>query len=163
MRKKLYFSIFMLVSTVLCGCEGSLNPSVYDKLTSDNFPKTEQDAESLVNSVYYQFRGGEWNRYNSNNNSRLVQGLFCTDEFTCHWDGFWDTPFVFNWQPDQFPFSDMYYMFIPAVTTATSAIAQLNKMEDVLKPEMLKRYIAEIKVHVPISCMIFIIFMVLFL
>lgn len=41
MRKKLYFSIFMLVSTVLCGCEGSLNPSVYDKLTSDNFPKTE--------------------------------------------------------------------------------------------------------------------------
>ena len=146
MRKKLYFTIFMLVSTVLCGCEGSLNPSVYDKLTSDNFPKTEQDAESLVNSVYYQFRGGEWNRYNSNNNSRLVQGLFCTDEFTCHWDGFWDTPFVFNWQPDQFPFSDMYYMFIPAVTTATSAIAQLNKMEDVLKPEMLKRYIAEIKV-----------------
>lgn len=146
MRHKLYISILALASTLFCGCEGDLNPEVYDKLTGDNFPKTENDAETLVSSVYYQFRNGEWNRYNADNQSRLVQGLFCTDEFTCHWSGYHDTPFNFHWQPDQFPFSDMYYMFVPAVTTATSAIAQLNTMKDVLASEVLERYIAEIKV-----------------
>ena len=146
MRNKLYITIFVLLSTILGGCEGKLEPEIYDKLTGENFPKTEDDAKSLVYSVYYQFRAGEWNRYNCANNSMLVQGLFCTDEFTCHWTGYHDTPFNFLWQPDQFPFSDVYYAFVPAVTTATSAIAQLRKMGDVLKPEVLERYIAELKV-----------------
>lgn len=146
MRNKLYITIFTIMSTILGGCEGGLEPEIYDNLTGDNFPKTEADAKTLVYSVYYQFRHGEWNRYNSDNQSRLVQGLFCTDEFTCHWNGYHDTPFNFHWQPDQFPFSDMYYMFVPAVTTATSAMAQLRKMENVLGSELLKRYIAEIKV-----------------
>lgn len=129
----------------LTSCEGSLNPTVYDRMTGDNFPETAKDARSLVNSVYYQFRDGEWNRYNSANNSRLVQGLLATDEFTCHWVGYWDGPFDFAWQPDNFPYSDMYYCFVPAVTIATSNIYQIEKMGDVLSEEVIRRYVAEIK------------------
>ena len=146
MKNKLYISLFALMSLFLSGCEGALEPSIYDKLTEDNFPMTEKDAATLVYSVYYQIRGGEWNRYNSANNSRLVQGLMATDEFTCHWPGYWGSPFYFTWRPDEFPFSDMYYAFVPAVTTATAAIAQLRKMSHVLNPDVLARYIAEIKV-----------------
>ena len=96
MKNKLYISLFALMSLFLSGCEGALEPSIYDKLTEDNFPMTEKDAATLVYSVYYQFRGGEWNRYNSANNSRLVQGLMATDEFTCHWPGYWGSPFYFT-------------------------------------------------------------------
>ncbi|MFV0391725.1 MAG: RagB/SusD family nutrient uptake outer membrane protein [Paludibacteraceae bacterium] len=142
------YAAFLLVILlpILSGCEGDLEPDVYDKLTGDNFPKTEKDAESLVSSVYYQLRGGEWSRYNSANQSRLVVGLMGTDEFTCQWPGYWGSPFYFTWKPDEFPFSDLYYAFVPAVTTATSAIAQLRKMGDVLNPTLLERYIAELKV-----------------
>ncbi len=143
--KTLSSSLVALLLLVFSGCEGDLEPDVYDKLTSDNFPKTEEDAEGLVYSVYYQFRAGEWNRYNSANDSRLVASLLGTDEFTCHWAGYWGSPFNFTWQPDEFPFSDMYYSFVPAVTIATSAIAQLHKVADVLNPDVLERYIAEIK------------------
>lgn len=129
----------------LAACEGNLVAETYDKLPENKFPATPADAESLVTSVYYQLRAGEWNRYNSANDSKLVANLFGTDEFTCHWDGYWGSPFNFNWQPDEFPFSDMYYSFVPAVTTATKAMVQLRKMEQVLDAKLLKRYIAEIK------------------
>lgn len=58
MKNKLYISLFALMSLFLSGCEGALEPSIYDKLTEDNFPMTEKDAATLVYSVYYQFRGG---------------------------------------------------------------------------------------------------------
>ena len=143
------YSSFIIAAAVLgifSGCEGNLQPDIYDKLTGDNFPATGRDAESLVNSVYYQFRAGEWDRYNSANDSRLVVGLLGTDEFTCHWDGYWGSPFNFTWRPDEFPFSKMYYDMMPAVTIATSAIAQLRKMDDVVDADLLNRYISEIRV-----------------
>ncbi|WP_291557814.1 RagB/SusD family nutrient uptake outer membrane protein [Bacteroides sp.] len=143
--KKIYLSILVLAS-FLFSCEGNLEPNVYDKLTGESFPKTPADAESLVYSVYYKFRGGEWDRYNSANDSRMVQGEFCTDEFTCIWNGYWGSPFNFTWRPDEFPFSKMYYDFVPAVTTATSAIYKLNNMGSIIEKELLKRYIAELKV-----------------
>ena len=143
------YSSFIIAAAVLgifSGCEGNLQPDIYDKLTGDNFPATGRDAESLVNSVYYQFRAGEWDRYNSANDSRLVVGLLGTDEFTCHWDGYWGSPFNFTWRPDEFPFSKMYYDMMPAVTIATSAIAKLRKMDDVVDADLLNRYISEIRV-----------------
>ncbi|WP_321996579.1 RagB/SusD family nutrient uptake outer membrane protein [Draconibacterium orientale] len=141
---KLYVLLFAIIAMVIQGCEGELEPEVYDKLTSDNFPQTEEDAKALVNSVYYEFRDGPWNRYNAANESRLVQGLFSTDEFSCYWDGYWGAPFNFTWQPDGWPFSDMYNAFVPAVTKATGAIAQLLSVES-LDATLLERYIAEIK------------------
>lgn len=143
--RRIYLSL-LLLSSLLFGCEGNLEPVLYDKLSEENFPKTKEDAESLVYSVYYKFRAGEWNRYNTANDSKFIQGEFCTDEFTCLWSGYWGSPFNFTWRPDEFPFSDMYYAFVPAVTSATSAIVQLKKMEDVIGADVLKRYLAELKV-----------------
>lgn len=147
--KRLYKSFIITVVTIvlaLSSCSDFLQPGIYDKLTPDNFPMTAKDAESLVSSVYYQFRDGEWSRYNSDNESRLVLGLLGTDEFTCHWQGYWGSPFNFTWSPDEFPFSKMYYDMVPAVTIATSAIVQLKKIGDKIDNELLERYISEIKV-----------------
>ena len=47
MRNKLYITIFTIMSTILGGCEGGLEPEIYDNLTGDNFPKTEADAKTL--------------------------------------------------------------------------------------------------------------------
>ena len=146
MKKYRILFVTGVVSVLFVSCEGHLEPEIWDKLEGDSFPKTERDAESLVNSIYYEFRGGEWDRYNSANDSRLVVGLLGTDEFTCHWEGYWSSPFNFTWRPDEFPFSKMYYDMLPAVTKATSAIAQLRRMSDVIDPDLLERYISEIKV-----------------
>ncbi len=134
--------VFLLLT--MFACEGDLNPVVYDKLSSDNFPQTASDAKALVNSVYLEFRGGVWNRYNAANNSRLVNGLFCTDEFSCYWGGYWGAAFPFFWQPDQFPYSDMFHAFVPAITKATAVIAQLESV-DQLDASLRDRYVAEIK------------------
>lgn len=134
------------MASIFNGCSGFLQPDIYDKLTSDNFPKTENDAEGLVASVYYQFRNGAWGRYNSDNNSLLVLGLLGTDEFTCHWGGFWGSPLNFTWRPDEFPFSDFYYQMMPGVTIATGALYQLRKFSDIIPADLMKRYISEIKV-----------------
>lgn len=136
----------LILCLVTVGCEGNLTPNIYDKLTDINYPNTDKDAATLVNSVYYQFRGGEWSRYNSANESRLVLGLLGTDEFTCHWPGYWGSPFYFTWKPDEFPFSKMYYDMVPSVTIATSVISTLQNMGDVISSSLKERYISEVRV-----------------
>ncbi len=140
---QVFLSAMLLIG--LMACEGDLEPQIFDKQTGSNFPATAKEAETAVNNVYYEFRGGSWARYNYANNSRIVQGLFCTDEFTCNWNGYWSSPFNFTWAPDEFPFSQMYYVMTPAVTIATSAIVGLRRIEDQIEPDLFKRYIAEIK------------------
>ena len=136
--------LIMLLMITSIACEDNLEPMVFDKLSSENFPHTPEDAQALVNGIYQEFRLGNWSRYTSGNDSRLVTGLFCTDEFSCYWGGYWGTPFNFLWQTEQFPFSDMYYQFVPAITRATVAIAQLESVTE-LDPNLKDRYIAEIK------------------
>lgn len=134
----------VLLLIVMFACEGELEPVIYDKLSSDNFPTTSSDAKALVNGVYLEFRDGVWDRYNAANNSRLVNGLFATDEFSCNWGGYWGSPFNFFWQPDQFPYTHMFNAFIPAITKATAAIAQLESVTE-LGASQKEQYIAEAK------------------
>jgi hypothetical protein len=133
--------LFILTATA---CENGLEPEIYDKLSKDNFPQTADDAKALVNGVYLDFRRGPWNRYNAANESRLVIGLMATDEFSCYWDGYWGAPFNFTWQPDGWPFSTMYWDFVPSITRATAAIGQLSSVTS-LDASLKNRYIAEIK------------------
>lgn len=135
--------VCMMMLTMVA-CEGNLEPEVYDKLSDENFPHTVEDAKALVNGIYWEFRGGVWNRYNVANDSRFVNGLFCTDEFSCYWGGYWGSAFNFFWQPDQFPFSDMYHSFVPAITKATAAIGQLEQVTE-LSESVREQYVAEIK------------------
>lgn len=137
--------ILMGLSIVLSlvSCEKGLEPHIYDKISGDDFPITAGDARALVSGVYFEFRGDGWNRYaNVANSSRFVVNEFATDEFHCRWN--YAIPFNFLWQPDAFPFSDMYYWTVPAVTKATAAIARLRGM-DVLEVDLQERYIAEMK------------------
>jgi len=133
-----------LLMVFMFSCEGDLEPEVFNKLSSDNFPESSEDAKALVNGIYLEFRSGPWDRYNSANSSRLVNGLFATDEFSCYWGGYWGGPFNFLWQPDQFPYSDMYTSFVPAITKATAVIAQLKTVES-LDNSIRDSYIAEIR------------------
>lgn len=150
-----YFNIAIIIVALFtsAGCSDFLQPKVYNRLTGYEFPKTEQDVDALVTSVYYQFRNGAWGRYNSDNNSLIVLGLLGTDEFTCQWSGFWDSPFNFTWRPDEFPFSDFFYQMVPSVTVATSVLYQLHRFQDVLPKEKFDRYVSE--VHVARAIMMF--------
>lgn len=140
---RLIFSLILLLGFL--SCEKDLDPTIYDKISGDNFPVTEEDARTMVTGIYTEFRGDGWNRYNVANDSRFVVSLFATDEFHCRWAGYHGAPFNFLWQPDQFPFSDMYYWTVPAITKATAAIAQLRQLET-LNEAIKTRYIAEIRV-----------------
>lgn len=145
MNKNIIFTIIVILLSFLHACEGKLDSTIYDKLSNKNFPKTAEDARVLLNGVYYEFRGGEWGRYNSGNDSRLVNGLFCTDEFSCYWGGYWGSPFNFIWTPNDFPYTDMY-SFVRAITKATETIGQIEEMDSHLLSDKQKaQYIAEIK------------------
>ncbi len=150
MKNTLYIrTCQILISSVLLfgllSCEQGLEPNIYDKISGDNFPVTAEDARTIVSGIYFEFRGDGWLRYNVANDSRLVVGEFATDEFHCRWNGYQGSPFNFLWQPDEFPFSDMYYWTVPAITKATAAIAQLRGI-NTISEELKERYIAEIRV-----------------
>lgn len=146
--KKIFFNLFITIVTLMSpalfvSCENGLEKEVYDQLSENNFPVTAADAEVMVNNIYYQFKIGTWNRYNAANESRLVMNLFATDEFTCYWDGYWDTAFNFTWLPDGWPYSTLYTDFMPSITQATVVMAQLRTMTSISQEEI-DSYIAEV-------------------
>ena len=81
------YIIFTLLSFFLLSCQDNLEPEVFSRLSTSNFPQTQSDFEVYVNGIYGEFRGdGAWGRYSIDPVSRLMLGEFGTEECSISWD-----------------------------------------------------------------------------
>jgi len=143
MKVQHYICLILLLAAF--GCEKDLEPTVYNRLSTVNFPQTVADAEVLVNGIYGEFRGDNaWYRYSINPEARLMLGEYGTEECWMNWE--WaNTPQMnFDYNPNYDLFTNFYGRMVPVVTKATAVIAQLKEVsfDDT---EAQNRLIAEVK------------------
>lgn len=56
MRKTIYFSIFLIITTVVLGCKKFLNVTPIDAQSGNNFWRTRADVEGFTNGIYGTLR-----------------------------------------------------------------------------------------------------------
>lgn len=131
---------------ILSSCH-DLDPKVYDKIGSSNYPKTEEDVKTMVTGVYGIFNEGSYAGFGDISwQSRWVINTATTDEFVCFWGGsVWDTYRYFQWisSSEHVTASKTYDK---PVKTITNCINTMELIKPVIMNEDLKaRYFAELK------------------
>lgn len=134
------FTIYILSFLLsLASCE-HLEPQVFDRLSPNNYPKTPEDARTLVTGGYnilINFSDIGW-RY------RLIMNTATTDEFVCFWkDPVWETYSKFLWNSNSPHVTTVYGQYIKGISNCINIIEQLKpvQMDEGLK----RRYQAEMK------------------
>ncbi|MBE0655447.1 MAG: RagB/SusD family nutrient uptake outer membrane protein [Bacteroidales bacterium] len=143
MKKHILYSL--LIVFIMGGCEKDLSPEVYNRLSTSNFPKTEEDFNVLVNGIYGEFRNNHaWYRYSINPESRFILGLTGTEEYHAAWDWCQRPQMNFDFNPGYSLFTMFYSEMVPAVTKATAVIKQLSDA-GLENQELINRFIAEVR------------------
>lgn len=124
--KKILFTITLLLCICVnfMGCKKQLEPEFFSQLTSNNFPKTEKDANAILTGFYANFRH-DW------------MGLYCaitrtswrylsstvTDEVNDRWnaDGMGNS---FNWGANTY---GGLFSLAPVVARTTEFIATIDQ------------------------------------
>lgn len=143
---KKYKNIVAILSLFgLMACEGNLEPEIYNRLSPDNFPQTDNDYSVLVTGIYGQFHyDNAWYRYSCDPYSRMILGELGTGELYIMWPWCNEPQTNFDFNPGYELFTQFYSKMVPSVTKATYALALLNRTK--LSDEKLRqRYIAEVK------------------
>lgn len=136
-----YKGLILCLALAGTSCEKGLQPEVYNAISPENFFKTEGDVKTAVTGIYYELRGGGWERYTASWGGWLTQGIGCTDEWTTNWSTEQQTDFLWRAETD---FCGLFYKaMLPAVTKATGLIAQVADapVSDALKAQ----YTAELR------------------
>ncbi|WP_321438427.1 RagB/SusD family nutrient uptake outer membrane protein [uncultured Bacteroides sp.] len=145
MKKIVILSLIISIFFSLTSCEGNLEPTVYNRLSTSNFPKTEEDCRVIVTGVYAQFHfDNAWYRYSCDPQSRLVLGEIGTDELYMPWSWCQVPNQNFDFNPGYDLFSNFYQKMVPSVTKATYALTVLESSQ-LADTTLKQRYIAEIK------------------
>jgi hypothetical protein len=134
---------WLILCLALAGasCEKGLQPEVYNAISPENFLKTEGDVKTAVTGIYYELRGGGWERYTTSWGGWLTQGIGCTDEWTTNWSTEQQTDFLWRAETD---FCGLFYKaMLPAVTKATGLIAQIAAAP--VSDELKSQYTAELR------------------
>jgi hypothetical protein len=144
MIKKILYLVIFGSLIALQGCDMSLEPQIYTRLSPENYPQTEEDYKSLVAGIYGQFQhGNAWYRYSADVKSRMCMNELGTDEIYIPWEWAQRPQSIFDYNPGYDLFASFYQLMMPSVTKATYAIAILKQAK--MDNEALKnRLIAEV-------------------
>lgn len=136
----LIFFVSAISFLLVLSCE--LEPKIYDKISPENFPKTEEDLSSAVTGIYYEFREGWAPRYLDD--SHLMLNILTTDELTTAWGHKWQSnnEFLFLENSDQV--KKNYNSYVKAITMVTLLLESFETIE-IENTELIERFTAEVR------------------
>jgi len=141
------FNILLLFATTMFfSCE-NLEPQVFDKLNPTNYPKTEEDAKTLMVGAYNVLNENSYKGFGDISwQSRWTMNTATTDEFVCYWGGsVWETYEKFLWNSGSVHVTAKTYgPYIKAISNCIKIASQLDAMDNI-KGETKKQYKAELK------------------
>jgi len=80
--------VIILITKIIVGCHGALEPVDYSEINPSIFPKTEEDLKSLVLSCYNPLRSDWWNGINSlSERGQMFVNDCCTEILYQDWGG----------------------------------------------------------------------------
>lgn len=140
----LFALIFMLGGLSACH---DLDPKVFDKIGSGNYPQTEEDVKTMVTGVYGIFNEGAYSGFGDIAwQSRWVLNTATTDEFICFWGGsVWDTYRYFQWisSSEHVTAGKTYDKPVKTITNSINTIEMMKPV--IMNEDLKKRYTAELK------------------
>lgn len=141
--KKIFLKLaYIFISGCLfTGCF-DLDYENYNKINSENFPKTEADLHAATIGVYNTLGNSfimQWL-----NNSGWTLNTLTTDELNTSWGNVWQQTERFLWTPNDMAGKSCYEQYQKGITKATRLIDAFQKstVEDSKK----NKYIAELRV-----------------
>lgn len=135
---KIYLYIILLLFVNSCEIE----PEIYDKISPENFPKTEEDLSAAVTSIYYEFRQAWAPRYLDD--SHFMLNILTTDELTTAWGHRWQSNNEFLFLENSSQVTITYEKYVQAVTIATLLLETFENIE-LENHDLIDRYTAEVR------------------
>ena len=121
-------------------CE--IEPEIFDKISPENYPKTEEDLSAAVTSIYYELEQG-WAPHNFDD-SHLMLNILTTDELTTAWGHRWQSNNEFLFLENSSQVTINYEKYIQAITIATLLLESFDNVE-IDNKELVERYTAEVR------------------
>ena len=153
---KKYCKLFILAAALMGGLSLNscidLDPIDYSDINPSNFPQTETDVESMVNSCYYSVRSSWFDGlFSTSERGVTVVNDLTTEILTCK-SGFLKDVSDLNFFPTTADLTRFYYTDTDAysdgwlndISRCTSVLAQIEAY-DFLSTEKKQRYAAEIR------------------
>ena len=153
---KKYCKLFILAAALMGGLSLNscidLDPIDYSDINPSNFPQTETDVESMVNSCYYSVRSSWFDGlFSTSERGVTVVNDLTTEILTCK-SGFLKDVSDLNFFPTTADLTRFYYTDTDAysdgwlndISRCTSVLAQIEAC-DFLSTEKKQRYAAEIR------------------
>jgi hypothetical protein len=135
---KIGVNIILFLSIVSC----ELEPEIYDKISPENFPKTEEDLSAAVTAIYYEFRQGWSPRFMDD--SHLMLNILTTDELTTAWGHRWQSNNEFLFLENSSQVTLNYEKYVQAVTKTTLLLETFKNVE-IENQALINRYTAEVR------------------
>jgi hypothetical protein len=139
--KYIYNISFVWISIILLGCT-DLEHEEYGKISSDNFPSTQNDLQTAAIGVYHTLQKS----YIMHNIdiAGLTLNTLCTDEMNTAWTNGWDIIDQLKWTANNSRVEECYTQYNKGITKATRIIDAFEKssVDETVKA----KYIAELRV-----------------
>lgn len=142
------FVVIALLGALLSGltaCEGNLAYENFDHLSPNNYPKSTEDAKTLVTGAYNILNTGSYGGYEDWSwQSQFIMNEATTDEFVCYWGGsVWETYNQFLWNSGSpHVTAKTYTPYIKAITRCINTQALIDPIE--MDEDLKARYDAEL-------------------
>jgi hypothetical protein len=131
--------IFLMLLFVACT---DLEHEEYGKISSENFPSSQNDLQTAAIGVYHTLQKS----YIMHNIdvAGLTLNTLCTDEMNTAWTNGWDIIDQLKWTPNNSRVSECYSQYHKGITKATRIIDAFENsgVDDATK----QKYIAELRV-----------------
>lgn len=133
-------SFFLILFVLVSACE--IEPVIYDKISPENYPKTEEDLSAAVTSIYYEFRQCWAPRYLDD--SHLMLNILTTDELTTAWGHKWQSNNEFLFLENSSQITKTYEKYIKAITNVTLLLETFDNIT-IENKDLIERYTAEVR------------------
>ncbi len=124
--KKKYIIISLLLLTFTLNQSCDLTREEYNKITPDNFYKTETDAQLAIAAIYNGLHGIFGNNEAS---ITMINNVAAGDMMRGVAGTYWDGLLQHQWSEDRGHYSDFLFRYYQQITTARIVAAEIEKME----------------------------------
>lgn len=128
---------------MISGCTKDLVPLDYSEINPAIFPKSAEDLEAMVNSVYYPMRGSWWNGFFSTSERGVMMVSDASTEILTGWYGAQHSASTHNFRPDDEGITGFYDRFYNMISRMTITIDLIEK--STVNEALKKKAIAEVR------------------
>ena len=136
-------NLVILLLPFIISCSINLEPEIYTNISPSTFPKTVEDVEAAVTSIYDGIRADGFNTtFQVAAGGVNIWPEAATDIMTCQWGSYWPSLYSMTWTVNTSQVTGTFRRY-NLISRGTLTIHRIQDVD--MDPILKNRYIAEIK------------------